>query len=403
LIRIRIHSTNFLIESFNVQDCNFELEDVPCPICRSNDDSQLLVQLKGEAKVGLELAFCKKCEHRYHRRLPSASWILDYYADDWESVSGAGSVKDRAKHLIRPLARKVKIGLGIQDLGHGDLAFWPGTFGILKSPNSLRSTNKIFYPDPEVKKVFEFGCGRSHLASQIKELGYEYLGTEASRGRAEYSRKLGLNVVHLPAFDFGSLGAEGSFDLAFSTQVLEHIFEPDSVIKSVNSLLRDSGYLLIDVPNASAEYNLFHLAHQFVHCSGFSLGSLARLLNQNGFNILRSRLDFALVILAQKKGEQHNKFEALNVPSNTFNPEIYLEPFAISGMKAGERYHFTYGNPLYEIRHGKEKIFQRDFPLHFKGDQNKLCEIEFTLEEMDSCEFPVILEYESANPPVWLE
>lgn len=98
------------------------------------------------------------------------------------------------------------------------------------------------------KKVLDFGCSWGYTLHQLRSFGFDPVGFEVSRRRAEYGRiKLGV-----PILDSGkilSLPPE-SFDVILAIHVLEHLPGLKNVFELFNRLLRRGGHAFIFGPNA---------------------------------------------------------------------------------------------------------------------------------------------------------
>lgn len=96
------------------------------------------------------------------------------------------------------------------------------------------------------------------------------------------------------------------FDLIVLSHVLEHLCEPDEIVRKISALLSDDGLLLIEVPNILSPcwsgFGMFHLAH----INHFIPETLCALLEGNGFSVERlfhgiHPVDpWAMTILARK-------------------------------------------------------------------------------------------------------
>lgn len=96
------------------------------------------------------------------------------------------------------------------------------------------------------KRVLEIGCATGQLLRNFKDRGWEPLGVEPTRSFAEYGARVhGFPI--LPVL-FEQARLEPGFDLVILSQVLEHVYEPDMVLKRVASLLGPNGRIYISVP-----------------------------------------------------------------------------------------------------------------------------------------------------------
>jgi SAM-dependent methyltransferase len=142
-------------------------------------------------------------------------------------------------------------------------------------------------------RVLDIGCGPGRLLSQLRQRGWQVMGTELSDESARFAREtLGLNVLTAP----GALDAlpAGSFDLIVLWHVLEHVADPGAQIQEVERLLRPGGIALFAVPNLGslearwAGPRWFHLDVPR-HLNHFDLPVLRRLLEANGLNVASVR------------------------------------------------------------------------------------------------------------------
>lgn len=106
-----------------------------------------------------------------------------------------------------------------------------------------------FVPDG---KLLDVGTGDGRFLAAAKEAGYEVVGSEVSEAGAIFARHRGFDV-HLGQIVDLDLPAE-SFDLATIWHVLEHVPDPQAVLRKVCTLLKPGGVVAVAVPN---EENFF--------------------------------------------------------------------------------------------------------------------------------------------------
>ncbi|MHB8800713.1 MAG: class I SAM-dependent methyltransferase [Thermoanaerobaculia bacterium] len=138
-------------------------------------------------------------------------------------------------------------------------------------------------------RVLDVGCGRGLLPSQLRRRGREAFGTELSAGAATHAREvLGIPVFVGPVE--ASPYAEGSFAAVVFWHVLEHLRDPRSALRHARRLLAPEGLLVVAVPNFESLQarvggrGWFHLDVPR-HYHHFGLGVLARLLDEEGFDV----------------------------------------------------------------------------------------------------------------------
>jgi SAM-dependent methyltransferase len=112
--------------------------------------------------------------------------------------------------------------------------------------------NEILPLIPEkIPRVLDVGCGAGNTLLWIKELrhcdwigGVEMEPEAANHARGKLSALYEGNIeqMRLPI-------PEGSLDLILCLDVLEHLFDPWKVARSLQKLLKPGGHLIISLPN----------------------------------------------------------------------------------------------------------------------------------------------------------
>lgn len=110
--------------------------------------------------------------------------------------------------------------------------------------------------DREIKKVLDVGCGTGYFTMKMKELlrPEELWGTDLSNKALKHSKTLGIKVKKADLnkkFDFKS----NYFDLINCGEVIEHIYNPDNLLREINRVLSPGGYLIITTPNLASWIN----------------------------------------------------------------------------------------------------------------------------------------------------
>lgn len=145
------------------------------------------------------------------------------------------------------------------------------------------------------RRVIDIGCGDGRLLDILSRQNSDWRlsGVEINKSAAEEARSKGYNIKF---GDFESEDipwADGTFDLAFLHQVLEHTRDPRNVLKRIASILKKGGYLSIETPDIdSLDFRLFkkrywggyHIPRHFYL---FNKKSLTALLKEEGFEIVR--------------------------------------------------------------------------------------------------------------------
>jgi SAM-dependent methyltransferase len=129
-----------------------------------------------------------------------------------------------------------------------------------------------------------------HFLSVARDSGFDVLGIEPSEPTALRAReRFGVEVVG-DLVEHVDL-AEGSFDVACMWHVLEHVAEPDDVLRRIRHSLRPSGLLFVEVPNygsvrARVQGRRWQPLEPQFHVGQYSPKALSRLLVRTGFEIV---------------------------------------------------------------------------------------------------------------------
>ena len=97
-------------------------------------------------------------------------------------------------------------------------------------------------------KLLDVGVGRGENLLAALERGWECEGIEPSATFADRIEKITGAKIWRDAIEDCEI-AEGEFDVVILSAVLEHLYDPDAVIRKISECLRPGGLLYLDVPN----------------------------------------------------------------------------------------------------------------------------------------------------------
>lgn len=180
-------------------------------------------------------------------------------------------------------------------------AYKPSSCG--KEEILFKSTLSIIEKFSKRGRLLDIGSGKGEFLNLATASGWEGYGVEVSGSLAGYSEnkynlkieKRALEEIKYP---------DGYFDVVVLNMVLEHLEEPNSVIKEVHRILNDKGVVLIEVPNMDSlllkMIGLFYLVkgknwsphlsplHKPYHSFGYSNSTLRFLLEKHNFFIVKT-------------------------------------------------------------------------------------------------------------------
>lgn len=177
--------------------------------------------------------------------------------------------------------------------------------------------------------LLDVGCGDGSLTIRFKEkLGAKSVagieisqdGVLAARKQGIDARKANLDLEKLP-FD------EASFDFVLCSEVIEHLFDPDNILKEIHRVLRPNGFLLLTTPNISSWYDRLSLLLGYqpisvpVSLRNPEIGRLRNFQSLAGREHVRFFTTKAIKLMLMKHGFQNMRVSGwMKVPENVRFP-----------------------------------------------------------------------------------
>ena len=228
-----------------------KLEEVPCPLCGSDNRETVLSAkdyLCGVAGL-FAIRKCKDCDMCYLSPAPRPEDLHKIYPDIYHKSfidQRPAWIKERL-HFIRTV-----------------------------SPAG---------------RLLEVGCSAGHFLDKAKAAGYDVFGIELDTAAGGYAKDhYGLKVEIGSVTDINL--PESFFNLIILFDVFEHLNRPAACLEKLMSALAPGGHLVIRVPNfASYETRMFKenwypldLPRHLMH---FSPDTLSKMLSRAGFSLLQ--------------------------------------------------------------------------------------------------------------------
>ena len=236
---------------------------IDCPVCGADAIAPVLkakdYTVSGEV---FEIFQCSHCTLRFTQDIPTANEIGRYYQSaDYISHS------ETKKGLINLLYHRVR-------------------------KITLRSKQRLIekVTGKTTGNLLDIGCGTGAFLHTMQEGGWKVTGLEPDENARKKAGELyGLNVS--PIENFYSLPAQ-SFDVITLWHVLEHVHELHEYVQHLKTLLKQSGKLIIAVPNYTSKdathYQQYWAAYDVPrHLYHFSPQSMQSLMQQHGLKISR--------------------------------------------------------------------------------------------------------------------
>jgi 2-polyprenyl-3-methyl-5-hydroxy-6-metoxy-1,4-benzoquinol methylase len=140
--------------------------------------------------------------------------------------------------------------------------------------------------------VLEVGCGHGWMLNGLRSDGWRVFGMERNAASARFaSTQLQLPVM---VGDLDALRAEPTFDLIIMHHVLEHLPDPQSILRQCAERLKSGGTLIVCVPNRASWQFRASGAHWFHldvprHLTHFTPACLSHVCESAGLRVERVR------------------------------------------------------------------------------------------------------------------
>jgi SAM-dependent methyltransferase len=134
-------------------------------------------------------------------------------------------------------------------------------------------------------RLLDVGSGSGGFLRKARDSGWNACGVEPDTSARALSDKYGFDVR--PSLDDWKSDA-GTFDHVTASHVIEHVHEPDRLLRQIRSMLKPDGTLFIQTPNIDAPTHLRFGANWRGlepprHLTVFSRAGLEQLLQISGF------------------------------------------------------------------------------------------------------------------------
>lgn len=250
---------------------------VRCALCGENDTQIISSGREHEFENTTDDIFhvvkCKKCGLIYLNPQPSISEFDTIYPDNYYC------------HTAKPLS----------------IAGKNSPFGVLKQkltdnigfPKNIRNLIKKYYTNEDIN-VIDIGCGIGSALDIFKKAGgvkIKTYGVDCDNAAALTASKKGHSIYE-GSFEEIEL-PEGFFDMAYSSNVIEHVSNPAEFIEKICSALKPNGIFLCETPNIdsiearllakSGHWGGYHFPR---HWTFFTTKQLIALGKQNGLEVL---------------------------------------------------------------------------------------------------------------------
>jgi SAM-dependent methyltransferase len=172
--------------------------------------------------------------------------------------------------------------------------YWekPEDYADPSTPERRALLKRVVQGLPAHARILDVGCGAGDFCDFFRNLGFDAEGTDLSHAAIAHAQRTYPDIA-FHAGDIEALlpAAARSFDVAFSSEVIEHLFDVARWLGAINQLLKSDGLLILTTPYHGLVKNLaidlFGYSRHYdplgQHIRFFDKAGLSRCLKLTGF------------------------------------------------------------------------------------------------------------------------
>lgn len=267
-----------------------------CPACFSDQSRPLesrLVDRDSEPATGFwRIRVCAKCETAYLAPRPRREFVAEVYGNYYTHTSEKDDLVNKGLRSVRNyLADRYYAAAS----GKGDLVASAIYFLLhLAFPIAfyLDAKSRHLFSIKQPGKLLDVGCGNGEFLKFAHGFGWNVVGVDFDKNAVSQALTTGQEVRH------GGIDAIDSverFDFISLSHVLEHVYDPEELIRKCYSLLNDNGILWIETPNIkSFGYAIYRSDWRGLepprHLVLFNIHTLVNILRKTGFTVVEQKV-----------------------------------------------------------------------------------------------------------------
>lgn len=272
-----------------------------CYLCHS-DACIKMVKRDAKSNLPLNIIHCSQCGLIQQSDIPSDEELKIYYSHNYRQ-DYKSTYSPKPKYVYRA---------------------------------GLTALNRIKFLESHIdlshQALIDIGAGGGEFVYMVKKRGVNAKGIEPNIGYSEFSKEqYGVDVQTAMLSEI----EDSSADVLTMFHVLEHMANPQDVMRKLYTSIKDNGYLFIEVPNIlqadASPHNIYFKAHLFYY-SRFTLKSSA----SQFFDLIKIEDSGNLKMLFRKKPIQNHKIifptaEEVQITKKRIQKKGWIEYLFIGG------------------------------------------------------------------------
>ena len=177
----------------------------------------------------------------------------------------------------------------------------------LRASLAIHALQQACSGDVKGKKLFEVGCGEGFILQAGQDAGMQIAGVDfTDAGIMRMNPQLKPFVTDENAYThLDRLIAEGTkFDFCVIQNVLEHVIDPEGLLKNLKRIINPGGLILVNVPNDFSDLQKLAIEKGFInrefwfgpveHLHYFNTDNLPKFVTAMGFDVVDAYGDFPI-------------------------------------------------------------------------------------------------------------
>lgn len=253
-------------------------EDTPtCPICGKNGNFLFEVpcdHARPKNSNPYKIYWCAPCNFGFLFPRPSKDEISEFYKIEYYTHTAEATDNTATQSFFDRARIHAAWRIDNEDRRDNDEYF-----------RSLRRSGA---------SILEIGCGNGSNLLRFQAEGFEVTGVEPDKEALSTSQRQGLTVYDGTAEFLPQEITKNKYDVVLISHVLEHCLDIRAAVLNARAILKQGGYLVIEVPNHQSlgfkeQMGGWPFSDIPRHLNYFTGDSLKKLLMDNNCEILETR------------------------------------------------------------------------------------------------------------------
>lgn len=313
-----------------------------CVLCK-NPGAPLYSDLKDQlfsASGEWSISICKNCQLLWLNPFPLPEELGKMYSTYYTHADIKrkffSALTDPLKsHVYRTLGYENTFGVKFPMIG----AYIP----FFKEYTRMEVLN---VPSTWGKKLLDVGSGNGEYLSRMKNLGWTVEGTEFDEKAARFAKERYGVKIHVG--DLINIGLpENAYDVITLNHVIEHVYDPEQMLKECKRILVPGGRIVVLTPNAQS------LGHRIFkqNWRGLEIPRHMFIFSVDNFSLLAKQVGFEPEILTS----------TARISRYLYSTSVHMKQGKVNIRSGGNRgYFLALKSYLFQAREELYKVFNKN-------------------------------------------